>query len=147
MEYDSRRSYSRSPSRSPYYTRSRSPSRSYSYSSRSRRFAFSLVVTRLVIWFYFWHRWLRFKLCSNSRRGKYSYGPKYRSRSRSVSSQARSDLSPRSMSRYAFISFSREICGHLSDWVSHVKYKTPLTTYDRSLCSMCCTYPHISQMS
>ncbi|GAY57454.1 hypothetical protein CUMW_179550 [Citrus unshiu] len=48
-EYDSRRSYSRSPSRSPYYSRSRSrspyysrsrsPSRSWSYSPRSRSFS------------------------------------------------------------------------------------------------------------
>ncbi|XP_048136414.1 serine/arginine-rich splicing factor SR30-like isoform X2 [Rhodamnia argentea] len=36
-EYDSRRSYSRSPSRSPYYSRSRSPSYSRSYSDRSGR--------------------------------------------------------------------------------------------------------------
>ncbi|XP_071716454.1 serine/arginine-rich splicing factor SR30-like isoform X2 [Rutidosis leptorrhynchoides] len=38
-EYDRRRSYSRSPSRSPYYSRSRSPSRSNSYDSRSRSYS------------------------------------------------------------------------------------------------------------
>ncbi|GMP40160.1 hypothetical protein CsSME_00010716 [Camellia sinensis var. sinensis] len=60
MEYGSR-----SPSRSPYYSRSRSPSRSYSYSSRSR---------------------------SKSPRAKYSHRSPYRSRSRSVSSRPHSDV-------------------------------------------------------
>ncbi|KAL6964730.1 Serine/arginine-rich splicing factor sr30 [Sarracenia purpurea var. burkii] len=94
-KYDSRRSYSRSPSRSPYYSRNRSPSRSpyysrnrspshsYSYSSKSR---------------------------SKSPRAKYSYGSPYKSRSRSVSSRPCSEASPRSVSRYAFTSFVRYIC-------------------------------------
>ncbi|CAL5378730.1 unnamed protein product [Camellia sinensis] len=67
MEYGSR-----SPSRSPYYSRSRSPSRSYSYSSRSR---------------------------SKSPRAKYSHRSPYRSRSRSVSSRPHSESSLRSASR------------------------------------------------
>ncbi|KAM7481623.1 hypothetical protein LguiB_006206 [Lonicera macranthoides] len=75
-EYDRRRSYSRSPSRSPYISRSRSPSRSYSYSSRSR---------------------------SVSPRAKHYRRSLSRSRSRSVSSRARSEsYPPRSVSRYAF---------------------------------------------
>ncbi|CAL5380656.1 unnamed protein product [Camellia sinensis] len=67
MEYGSR-----SPSRSPYYSRSRSPSRSYSYSSRSR---------------------------SKSPRAKYSHRSPYRSRSRSVSSRPHSESSLHSASR------------------------------------------------
>ncbi|CAA3007062.1 serine/arginine-rich splicing factor SR30-like isoform X1 [Olea europaea var. sylvestris] len=69
-EYDRRRSYSRSPSRSPY-SRSRSPSRSYS-SYRGR---------------------------SVSPRAKYSRHASYRSRSRSVSSRSYSLSPPRSVSR------------------------------------------------
>ncbi|XP_052193563.1 serine/arginine-rich splicing factor SR30-like isoform X2 [Diospyros lotus] len=72
--YDSRRSYSRSPSRSPYYSRrsySRSPSRSCSYNTRD----------------------------SMSPRAKYSNRSTRRSRSRSVSSQHHSDSSQRSVSR------------------------------------------------
>lgn len=38
-EYDRRRSYSRSPSRSPYYSKSKSPSRSHSYDSRTRSYS------------------------------------------------------------------------------------------------------------
>ncbi|THF97589.1 hypothetical protein TEA_007591 [Camellia sinensis var. sinensis] len=71
MEYGSR-----SPSRSPYYSRSRSPSRSYSYSSRSR---------------------------SKSPRAKYSHRSPYRSRSRSVSSRPHSESSLRSASSILFI--------------------------------------------
>ncbi|KAM7481606.1 hypothetical protein LguiB_006189 [Lonicera macranthoides] len=66
-EYDRRRSYSRSPSRSPYILRSRSPSRSYSYSGRSR---------------------------SVSPRAKRSHRFLSRSRSRSVSLRARSESYP-----------------------------------------------------
>ncbi|KAL6964723.1 hypothetical protein U1Q18_035781 [Sarracenia purpurea var. burkii] len=99
-KYDSRRSYSRSPSRSPYYSRNRSPSRSpyysrnrspshsYSYSSKSR---------------------------SKSPRAKYSYGSPYKSRSRSVSSRPCSEASPRSVSRYAFTSFVRFKGVHVTD--------------------------------
>ncbi|XAR52642.1 hypothetical protein NMG60_11020810 [Bertholletia excelsa] len=70
MEYDPRDSYSRSPSRSPCYSRSRSPSHSYSRRSRSY-----------------------------SPRAKYSRRSSYRSRSRSVSSRSPSELSPHSVSR------------------------------------------------
>ncbi|KAM7478272.1 hypothetical protein LguiA_026485 [Lonicera macranthoides] len=66
-EYDRRRSYSRSPSRSPYILRSRSPTRSYSYSGRSR---------------------------SVSPRAKRSHRSLSRSRSRSVSLRARSESYP-----------------------------------------------------
>ncbi|PKI51495.1 hypothetical protein CRG98_028055 [Punica granatum] len=71
-EYDSRRSYSRSPSRSPYYSRSRSPSYSRSYSNRSR---------------------------SKSPRRKYSGRSPSVSPVRSVSSRSRSGSYPRSYSR------------------------------------------------
>ncbi|KAH9755255.1 serine/arginine-rich-splicing factor SR34 [Citrus sinensis] len=81
-EYDSRRSYSRSPSRSPYYSRSRSrspyysrsrsPSRSWSYSPRSR---------------------------SYSPRGKYSRRSPSLSPARSASQRSPSGSPPRSFSR------------------------------------------------
>ncbi|KAH9689447.1 serine/arginine-rich-splicing factor SR34 [Citrus sinensis] len=81
-EYDSRRSYSRSPSRSPYYSRSRSrspyysrsrsPSRSWSYSPRSR---------------------------SYSPRGKYSCRSPSLSPARSASQYSPSGSPPRSFSR------------------------------------------------
>lgn len=71
-EYDSRRSFSRSLSRSPYRARSRSFSRSPSYRSRSR---------------------------SVSPRGKYSRRSPRRYRSRSVSSHSRSGSSYRSSPR------------------------------------------------
>ncbi|XP_071932419.1 serine/arginine-rich splicing factor SR30-like isoform X1 [Coffea arabica] len=71
-EYDLRRSFSRSPSRSPGYSRSRSPG--YSYSSRSR---------------------------SASPRARYSRRSPSRSLSRSVSSGALSD-SPHYVSRSGF---------------------------------------------
>ncbi|KDP23469.1 hypothetical protein JCGZ_23302 [Jatropha curcas] len=68
-EYDSRRSYSRSPSRSPYgRSRSWSRSRSRSYSDRSR---------------------------SKSPGAKYSHRSRSASRSRSVSSRSRTGSSPR----------------------------------------------------
>ncbi|KAH9755254.1 serine/arginine-rich-splicing factor SR34 [Citrus sinensis] len=80
-EYDSRRSYSRSPSRSPYYSRSRSrspyysrsrsPSRSWSYSPRSR---------------------------SYSPRGKYSRRSPSLSPARSASQRSPSGSPPRSFS-------------------------------------------------
>ncbi|XP_052298593.1 serine/arginine-rich splicing factor SR30-like isoform X5 [Citrus sinensis] len=82
-EYDSRRSYSRSPSRSPYYSRSRSrspyysrsrsPSRSWSYSPRSR---------------------------SYSPRGKYSCRSPSLSPARSASQYSPSGSPPRSFSSF-----------------------------------------------
>lgn len=71
-EYDSRRSYSRSPSRSPRYSRSRSPSYSRSYSDRSR---------------------------SRSPRKKYSRRSPSVSPARSVSSRSRSGSYAHSYSR------------------------------------------------
>ncbi|KAH9689450.1 serine/arginine-rich-splicing factor SR34 [Citrus sinensis] len=91
-EYDSRRSYSRSPSRSPYYSRSRSrspyysrsrsPSRSWSYSPRSR---------------------------SYSPRGKYSCRSPSLSPARSASQYSPSGSPPRSFSRYLLQLVNAEI--------------------------------------
>ncbi|KDO56190.1 hypothetical protein CISIN_1g0194182mg [Citrus sinensis] len=91
-EYDSRRSYSRSPSRSPYYSRSRSrspyysrsrsPSRSWSYSPRSR---------------------------SYSPRGKYSRRSPSLSPARSASQRSPSGSPPRSFSRYLLQLVNAEI--------------------------------------
>ncbi|XP_051123805.1 serine/arginine-rich splicing factor SR30 isoform X1 [Andrographis paniculata] len=102
-EYDSRRSYSRSPSRSKSpYSRSRSPYRTSDGKGRSRRYhfySFSQSRMKAPTQNISKNNSQMIEMRSASPRGKHSRRSSYRSRSRSISSRSRSASPQRSASR------------------------------------------------